>query len=107
MVALEFTFNTSALNSTTMNSESESESELVMFPKLNVTSVPLPNGPPLIAPPGRTNVGETAPLEPLMISPAPDKVEEVMQPAPPLQTNATVAVPSSRNCRPVGRPSTS
>lgn len=101
----ELTFNTNALNSTTTNSESASASELVMLPTLNVTSVPLPNGPALIAAPGTTKVGETALLDPLTTNPAPANVDEVIQPAPPLQTNATVAVPSFRNCKPVGKPS--
>src|SRR5215207_6600955 len=105
MVADELIFNTNALNSTTRYSESASASEFVMFPILKVTFVPLPKGLPLIAAPGTTKVGETLLLAPLTTSPAPDRVDEDMQPAPPLQTNATVAVPSFKNCRPPGIPS--
>jgi len=99
-------FNTIALNSITTYSESESESLFVRFPTLKVTSVPLPNGPPLMAPAGRVNVGVTLLFAPLITSPAPESVEDVMQFALPLHTNATVAVPSSMNCKPVGRLST-
>ena len=98
-------FNTNALNSTTRYSESASASEFVMSPMLKVTFVPLLKGAPLIAAPGTTKVGETLLLEPLTTSPAPDNVDEVIQPAPPLQTNATVTVPSFRNCKPPGIPS--
>ena len=105
IVAAELTFNTNALNSTTMYSESASASELVMLPTLNVTSVPLINGPPVIAVPGTINVGETALLEPFTTNPIPARVDDVIQPTPPLQTKAIVAVPSFRNCKPVGKPS--
>ncbi len=106
LVAVALIFNTIALNSITTYSESTSESLFVRFPRLKATSVPLPNGPPLIAPAGNVNVGVTPSLAPLITKPAPESVEEVRQVALPLQTNATVAVPSSINCKPVGRLST-
>ena len=96
------TFSTSALNSTTMYSSSASLSVLVMLPKLKVTLVPLANGPPVIAEPGNTKVGETALEFPLTTRPAPASVDEVIHAAPPLQTKATVAVPSFTNCKPLG-----
>ena len=102
MVAVLFTFITIALNSTTMYSESESESELVTVPKLNVTLVPLLKGLPRIAVPGTLNVGETELVLPLTTNPAPDTLLELMQLAPPLQTNAILAVLSFRNCKPFG-----
>jgi len=102
IVAVELTLRTIALNSITTYSESASESLFVKLPTLNVTFVPLPNGPPLIAPPGRLNVGETLLLAPLITKPAPESVEEVMQLALPLHTKATLAVPSSMNCKPLG-----
>ncbi len=87
----------------TAYSKSESPSELTRSPRLKVTSVPLLKGPPLIAPPGRANVGVTLGLFPAINSPAPESVEEVMQSAPVLvQMKAAVAVPSSRNCKPFG-----
>jgi hypothetical protein len=76
-----------------------------MLPILKVTSVPLVNGPALIAPTGMVKVGETALLDPLTINPAPERVDDVMQGALPLQTNAIVAVLSFKNCKPVGIPS--
>lgn len=103
IVADELTFRTIALNSITTYSESASESLFVRLPRLNVTSVPLPNGAPLIAPTGKPNVGVTLLLAPLITRPAPDSVEDVIQFAPPLHTKATLAVPSSMNCKPVGR----
>jgi len=103
---IELTFKTIALNSITTNSASESASLLVKLPTLNVTSVPLPNGPPLIALAGTLKVGVTLLLAPLITKPAPESVEEFIQPALPLHTNATLAVLSSINCRPVGRLST-
>ena len=98
-------FNTNALNSTTRYSESASVSEFMMLPILKVTFVPLLKGLPLMAAPGITKVGETLLLEPVTTSPAPDRVDEVIHPDPLLQTNATVAVPSFKNCRPPGIPS--
>ena len=103
IVAVVLTFKTIALNSITIYSESTSESLFVRLPRLNVTSVPLPNGPPLIAPAGKLKVGVTLLLAPLITRPAPDSVEDVIQLALPLQTKATVAVLSSMNCKPVGR----
>lgn len=102
MVAVLFRLRTIALNSITIYSESESESELVTFPRLNVTFVPLVNGLPRIAVPGTTNVGETELLLPLITNPAPDNLLELIQLAPPLQTNAILAVLSLRNCKPLG-----
>ena len=103
IVAVELTFRTIALNSITTYSESESASLFVRLPRLNVTSVPLLNGPPLIAPAGKPNVGVTLLIAPLITKPAPESVEDVIQLALPLHTKATLAVPSSRNCKPVGR----
>src|ERR1043165_6999293 len=107
MVIPELTFKTSALNSTTIYSESRfaSGTRFVILPKLKVMSVPEVNGPPLIAVPGTVNVGATLPLEPFTTRPAPESVEEVMQAAPLLQTKATFPVLSFRNCKPVGIPS--
>ena len=107
IVAVALTFRTMALNSITTNSESTSASVFTRLPRLNVTSVPLPNGPPLMAPAGRLNVGVMLLLAPLTTRPAPESVEEVMQFTLPLHTNATLAVPSFRNCKPVGIPSIS
>jgi len=103
IVAVELTFRTIALNSITTYSESVSESLFVRLPRLNVTSVPLPNGAPLIADAGKLNVGATLLLAPLITKPAPESVEEMIQLALPLHTKTTLAVPSSRNCKPVGR----
>lgn len=100
------TFITSALNSITTYSASESESLLVRLPTLKVTFMPLPKGPPLIALPGKVKVGVTLLLAPLSTKPVPESAEEVTQFALPLQTKATVLVLSSMNCKPVGRSST-
>ena len=70
-IAAALTFKMIALNSITIYSESASASLFVRLPRLNVTSVSLPNGPPLIAPTGKVNVGVTALLAPLIIRPAP------------------------------------
>ena len=101
-IAAALTFKMIALNSITTYSESASASLFVRLPRLNVTSVSLPNGPPLIAPTGKVNVGVTALLAPLIIRPAPESVEDTIQLAPLLHTKATLAVPSSRNCKPAG-----
>ena len=104
--AVELIFRTIALNSIITYSKSPSESLFVRLPTLNVTSVPLLKGPPLIALPGKAKVGVTLLLAPLITKPVPESVEDVMQFALLLHTKATVAVPSSMNCKPVGRLST-
>lgn len=103
IVAVELRFRTIALNSITTYSESPSESLFVRLPTLKVTSTPLPNGPPLVALPGTVKVGVTLLLAPLITRPAPEIVEDVIQFALPLHTKATLAVPSSINCKPVGK----
>lgn len=79
---------------------------MVRLPTLNVTSVPLIKGPPLIALPGNVKVGVTLLLAPLITKPVPESVEEVMQFALPLHAKATMAVLSFMNCKPSGMLST-
>ena len=67
-------------------------------------SVPLPNGPFVICAPGMTNCGlivlsvVSSPATLALVPIAP--MDELM--FPPDETKASVAVPSLRNCRPVG-----
>ena len=103
IAALVLIFKRIALNSITIYSESESASLFVRFPRVKVTSLPLVNGLPPIALPGTVKMGVTLLLAPFTTSPAPEIVEDVMQLALPLHTKATLAVPSSTNCMPVGR----
>ena len=102
IVTDELMFKTIALNSITMYSKSASTSLLVRLPRLRVASFPLLNGLTPIALDGKLKVGVTLLLAPLATKPAPESVDEVIQLALPLHTNATLAVPSSINCRPVG-----
>lgn len=79
---------------------------MVRLPTLNVISVPLIKGPPLIALPGKVKVGVTPLLAPLITKPVPEIVEEVMQLVLPLHMKAAVAVLSFMNCKPSGTLST-